>query len=94
MLQEWIPGDMSKTIIIDGFVDRHGDIRAHARPPAGADGSAQARQHVARDVTIPLTELEACLPALRTLLAATGYRGIFMVEFKFDERDGRSRSSS
>jgi predicted ATP-grasp superfamily ATP-dependent carboligase len=40
------------------------------------------------DVTIPLTEVEACLPAVRTLLAATGYRGIFMIEFKFDERDG------
>src|SRR5262245_49876365 len=28
MLQEWIPGDMSKTFLIDGFVDRTGAIRA------------------------------------------------------------------
>ena len=36
----------------------------------------------------PLVEVEACLPALRTLLDATRYRGIFMIEFKYDERDG------
>jgi predicted ATP-grasp superfamily ATP-dependent carboligase len=29
------------------------------------------------------------MPALRTLLEATDYRGIFNVEFKLDERDGR-----
>jgi len=28
MLQEYIPGGPEKTVIIDGFVDRHGDIRA------------------------------------------------------------------
>ncbi len=27
MLQEWIPGNMSKTILIDGFVDREGTIK-------------------------------------------------------------------
>jgi D-aspartate ligase len=87
MLQEWIPGDMSNTVIVDGFVDRHGDIRAilarrrvRMHPPRLANTSS--------DVTIPLTEVEACMPALRTLLEATEYRGIFMVEFKQDERDG------
>lgn len=87
MLQEWIPGDMSKTIIVDGFVDRHGDIRAMlARRRVRMDPPRLA--NTSSDVTIPLTEVEACLPAVRTLLAATGYRGIFMIEFKFDERDG------
>ena len=41
------------------------------------------------DVTIPLADVEACLPPLRTLLEAIDYRGIFNVEFKLDERDGR-----
>ncbi len=87
MLQEWIPGDIGNTVIIDGFVDRHGDVRAllarrrvRMDPPRLANTSC--------DVTIPLTELDACMPALRTLLEATEYRGLFMVEFKLDERDG------
>ena len=41
------------------------------------------------DVTIPLAELDACLPTLQTLLESVAYRGIFNVEFKLDERDGR-----
>jgi predicted ATP-grasp superfamily ATP-dependent carboligase len=88
MLQEWIPGDMSKTFIVDGFVDRHGDIRAMiARRRVRMDPPRLA--NTSSDVTIPLSDVEPCLPALRTLLAATAYRGIFMVEYKFDERDGR-----
>jgi D-aspartate ligase len=87
MLQEWIPGDMSKTVIVDGFVDRQGDIRAlHGRRRVRMEPPRLA--NTCCDVTIPLTELDACMPALRTLLEATRYRGIFMVEFKFDERDG------
>jgi predicted ATP-grasp superfamily ATP-dependent carboligase len=87
MLQEWIPGDESKTFIIDGFVDRHGDIRASlARQRVRMDPPRLA--NTSSDVTIPLDRLEACLPAVRTLLEATDYRGIFMIEFKLDERDG------
>ena len=88
MLQEWIPGDESKTVIIDGFVDRHGEIRAlSARRRVRMDPPRLA--NTCCDVTIPLSELEQCLPAVRTLLDATRYRGIFMIEFKFDERDGQ-----
>jgi predicted ATP-grasp superfamily ATP-dependent carboligase len=81
MLQEWIPGGMSNTFIIDGFVDRH-DARRRVRmePPRLANTCC--------DVTIPLDDVAACMPALRRLLSATDYRGVFMVEFKFDERDG------
>jgi predicted ATP-grasp superfamily ATP-dependent carboligase len=88
MLQEWIPGDMSKTFLIDGFVDRHGEIRAMvARRRVRMDPPRLA--NTCSDVTIPLADVEACLPSLRTLLAAVDYRGIFNIEFKFDERDGR-----
>jgi predicted ATP-grasp superfamily ATP-dependent carboligase len=88
MLQEWIPGDMSKTFLIDGFVDRHGEIRAMvARRRVRMDPPKLA--NTCSDVTIPLADLDACMPALRTLLTAVDYRGIFNVEFKLDERDGR-----
>jgi D-aspartate ligase len=87
MLQEYIPGGPEKTIIIDGFVDRHGEIRTMtARRRVRMDPPRLA--NTCCDVTIPLVEVEACLPALRTLLDATRYRGIFMIEFKYDERDG------
>ncbi|HET8785772.1 MAG TPA: ATP-grasp domain-containing protein [Candidatus Limnocylindrales bacterium] len=88
MLQEYIPGDTTKTFLIDGFVDRHGTISAMvARRRLRMDPPKLA--NTCSDVTIPLAELDACLPTLRTLLEAVAYRGIFNVEFKLDERDGR-----
>jgi D-aspartate ligase len=87
-LQEWIPGDMASTILIDGFVDRTGEIKAMvARRRVRMDPPKLA--NTCSDVTIPLADVESCLPALRTLLEATAYRGIFNVEFKYDARDGR-----
>jgi D-aspartate ligase len=87
-LQEWIPGDMASTILIDGFVDRTGEIKAMvARRRVRMDPPKLA--NTCSDVTIPLGDVEACLPPLRTLLEATAYRGIFNVEFKYDARDGR-----
>jgi predicted ATP-grasp superfamily ATP-dependent carboligase len=87
MLQEWIPGDMSKTFLIDGFVDRDGTIRAMvARRRVRMDPPRLA--NTCSDVTIPLDEVADCLPALHTVLEATKFRGIFNVEFKYDERDG------
>jgi D-aspartate ligase len=88
MLQEYIPGDTSRTFLIDGFVDRHGTVSAMvARRRLRMDPPRLA--NTCSDVTIPLAELEGCLPALRTLLEAVHYRGIFNVEFKYDARDGR-----
>jgi predicted ATP-grasp superfamily ATP-dependent carboligase len=87
MLQDWIPGGLGNTIIIDGFVDRSGAIvsmgarrRVRMEPPRIAN--------TCLDVTIPLAEVEEAVPALRKLLAEVRYRGIFMVEFKRDDRDG------
>jgi D-aspartate ligase len=88
LLQEWIPGDMSRTFLIDGFVDRTGVITAMAaRRRVRMDPPRLA--NTCCDVTIPLADVEACMPALRTLLDAVAYRGIFNVEFKLDARDGR-----
>ena len=87
MLQEYIPGDTSRTFLIDGFVDRHGTISAMvARRRLRMDPPQLA--NTCSDVTIPLAELDGSLPALRTLLEAVRYRGIFNVEFKYDVRDG------
>jgi D-aspartate ligase len=87
MLQEWIPGDMSKTFLIDGFVDRHGTVTAMvARRRVRMDPPRIA--NTCSDVTIPIGQVGPCLPALRTILAATDFRGIFNIEFKFDGRDG------
>jgi predicted ATP-grasp superfamily ATP-dependent carboligase len=87
MLQEWIPGDMSATILIDGFVDRVGVIKAMvARRRVRMDPPRIA--NTASDVTIPLADVREATDALKRLLPAVGYRGIFNVEFKFDARDG------
>jgi D-aspartate ligase len=87
MLQEWIPGEPAKTILIDGFVDRDGTIpgmvarrRVRMDPPRLANTCS--------DVTIPLADVSGCLPALHTVLEAVNHRGVFNVEFKFDARDG------
>ncbi len=90
MLQEWIPGDSSKTVLIDGFVNRTGTITAMvARRRVRMDPPRLA--NTCSDVTIPLAEVSECLPTVRTLLAAVDYRGVFNIEFKLDERDGRHK---
>jgi predicted ATP-grasp superfamily ATP-dependent carboligase len=86
MLQEWIPGNMSKTILIDGFVDRHGTITTMvARRRVRMDPPKLANTVSA--VTISLEEVGGATSALTRLLADVEYRGIFNAEFKFDERD-------
>lgn len=88
LLQEWIPGGPSATILIDGFVDQTGRIAAMvARRRVRMDPPKIA--NTCSDVTIPLAEVAPVMDPLRKLLDAVQYRGIFNVEFKFDERDGR-----
>ena len=87
MLQEWIPGEPSATILIDGFVDRAGTLTAMlARRRLRMDPPRIANTAV--DVTIPLGEVSAATDMIRTILKAVDYRGVFNVEFKFDERIG------
>lgn len=88
MLQEWIPGNSSKTILIDGFVDRNGSVVAMvARRRIRTDHPKIA--NTASDVTIPFVEVEGVIPHLLRLFQDVHYRGIFNVEFKFDDRDRR-----
>jgi predicted ATP-grasp superfamily ATP-dependent carboligase len=88
MLQEWIPGGMTATILLDGFVDRTGTMRAlmarrrlRMNPPRLGNTTTA--------LTIPIAEARDAPDSLRTLLADVGYRGAFNVEFKLDDRDGR-----
>jgi predicted ATP-grasp superfamily ATP-dependent carboligase len=88
LLQEWIPGNMSSTILLDGFVDREGRVAAMlARRRVRMDPPRISNTTV--DVTIPLADAGDAPSEARRLLAAVDYRGIFNVEFKFDSRDGR-----
>lgn len=87
MLQEWIPGGMSSTILFDGFVDRHGTVAAMvARRRLRMDPPRIA--NTASDVTIPIDEVAEPAAAARAILAEVGYRGVFNIEFKHDDRDG------
>lgn len=88
MLQDWIPGGPSNSILVDGFVDRQGTIttmmarrRIRMEPPRIANSSVA--------VTIPMAEVSPAVAAVRQLLAGVDYRGIFNVEFKYDARDGQ-----
>jgi D-aspartate ligase len=90
VLQEYVPGPASNHYFIDGFVDRSGQIRSlFARrrnrmfPTDFGDSSSMS--------SIPLKDVSAAIEATEHLLTQCRYRGIFSVEFKRDERDGRFR---
>jgi len=86
MLQEYLPGPASRHYFIDGFVDRHGEIRAvFARqrirmyPLDFGDSSYMT--------TVPVEKVAQAVDSMRKLLPAVNYRGIFSAEFKLDGRD-------
>ena len=88
LLQEYIPGETRHYYLVDGFVDRHGDIRAliarrrlSQYPPHFGNSS--------RSQTIPLGEVEGAVESLRKMWSTLQYRGIFDAEFKYDTRDGQ-----
>jgi len=88
MLQEYIPGPASCHYFLNGFIDRRGEVcaclacrRLRMPPREFVDGSF--------GVSIPLEEMREAVQAVRHLLGALRYRGVFNAEFKYDERDGR-----
>src|SRR5262249_9336814 len=87
ILQEYVPGPASNHYLIDGFASANGEVRAlfarrrlRMHPPHFSNSAYM--------VSVPLSELEPAVQALRALLAAIRYRGIFSAEFKLDARDG------
>lgn len=86
VMQEYVPGPASNHYLIDGFADAGGRVcalfarrRLRMHPPDFGDST-----HM---VSVPLAEVETAVKALRAVLTAIGYRGIFSAEFKLDPRD-------
>ncbi len=87
VLQEFIHGPADCHFFVDGFVDRHGRVRARF-----------ARQRIRMHpvslgnstclVSVPVSEVPDACESLDRLLADLGFRGIFSAEFKRDPRDG------
>ncbi|MEM7417193.1 MAG: hypothetical protein AAF389_16950 [Gemmatimonadota bacterium] len=87
MVQEYIPGPPSNSYLLDGFIDRHGElkglfVRRRMRQYPIDFGNSSAVRSVDRSVT---SEAERVLVPM---LESVGYRGIFNAEFKQDPRDG------
>ncbi len=87
VLQEFITGPPTCHYFVDGFVDRHGEVRARfarrrirVNPPDVGNSSAM--------VSIPLGEVAPAVASLDRILADLHYRGVFSAEFKRDPRDG------
>jgi predicted ATP-grasp superfamily ATP-dependent carboligase len=86
MLQEYIPGPPTNHYFIDGFVDRHGEIKAlfarqrlRMSPPDFGNSTLM--------VSIPLADVSSTVTTLKSLFTDISYRGIFSAEFKLDDRD-------
>ena len=87
VLQEYVPGPPTNHYFLDGFVDRHGRVRARfarrrLRMSAPTFGNSCAT------VSVPLDEVASAAADLDMLFSAVGFRGPYDAEFKRDERSG------
>jgi predicted ATP-grasp superfamily ATP-dependent carboligase len=87
ILQEYIPGPATNHYFVDGFVDRHGTVRAvfvrqRLRMYPFDFGNSTAM------VSVPPDAAAQAVESITSLLKSVGYRGIFSAEFKRDARDG------
>ena len=90
LLQEYVPGSSDRHYLVDGFVDRGGEIlailarrRIRMHPRDFGDSS------FIRGVR--LEEAQPAAEACRRLLGGGAFRGIFSAEFKRDPRDEQFR---
>lgn len=86
-LQEYVPGPPTAHVFVDGFADRTGTIRAllarrRLRMFPTDFGNSTLM------VTIPLREAAGAVDAVRAMVEALEYRGVFSVEFKQSGDDG------
>ena len=86
IIQEYIPGEPTQHIFLDGFRDRNNSFlgllarrRLRMYPPNFGNSTYME--------SIELTEVESAVDQLEKLFTATGFSGIFSAEFKFDRRD-------
>ena len=87
-LQEYVPGPPTSHVFIDGFADRTGTVRAllarrRLRMFPTDFGNSTSM------VTIPLEEATGAVDAVRAMVEALEFRGVFSVEFKQSAADGR-----
>ncbi len=87
-LQEYVPGPPTSHVFVDGFADRTGTIRAllarrRLRMFPTDFGNSTLM------VTIRLSEAAGAVDAVRAMVEALEFRGIFSVEFKQSEADRR-----
>jgi D-aspartate ligase len=87
ILQEYIPGPATHHYFVDGFVDRHGVVRAvfvrqrlRMSPADFGNSSSMA--------SVPTDRAREAIEAITAVLKHIAYRGIFSAEFKVDARDG------
>ncbi len=87
LLQEYIPGPPTRHYMVEGFVDRTGQVCARfvrqrlRMSPADFGDSTYM-------VSVPLDRVREALECLDRLLAHLSFRGVFEAEFKYDDRDG------
>ena len=88
LLQEYVPGPPSHHYMVEGFVDRTGQVcarfvrqRLRMFPPDFGDSTYM--------VSVPLDRVRPAVESLDRLLAHLSYRGVFEAEFKYDARDER-----
>jgi hypothetical protein len=88
LLQEFIPGPPTAHHFLDGFMDRHGRIRAvFARRRVRAQYGELSNSSCL--VSIDIEPMRDAAENLERFLRDIGYRGMFSAEFKLDPRDGR-----
>lgn len=90
VLQEYVPGPPTAHLFIDGFVDRHGVIRARfvrrrVRMFPGDFGNSSMTASVSPAVA------QDAVDSLDRLLVGLDHRGVFNAEFKRDPRDGQAK---
>jgi predicted ATP-grasp superfamily ATP-dependent carboligase len=86
VLQEYIPGPAAASYYLNGFVDRRGAVCAFFAS-RGLRGSQREFTDSSYGVSIALEEVSEAVQAMKRLLEALHYRGVFAAEFKYDERD-------
>ncbi len=88
VLQEYIPGPPTRHYFVDGFVDRHGEVR-------GVFVRQRLRMYPADFgnstfmISVPQEAAAPAVASITSLLRSVDYRGIFSAEFKLDPRDGQ-----
>ncbi len=84
VIQEYIPGDMTKLYTITSYVDQTHQIRGYSI-------GHKIRQYPAKTGTITsglVEHVESILEMSKRFLFEVGFYGISNIEYKYDERDG------